>query len=321
MTTARKEVYDSSESGWYHCISRCVRRAFLCGNDPYTGKSFEHRKSWVRERLAELLNVFAIDCLAYAVMSSHLHTVLCNKPEEASKWSSKEVAQRWRTLFPKRRTLVGSPEVPNEVELLEIMDQPILVQEYRKRLCDLSWFQRCLNQEIACRANAEDDCTGRFWEGRFKCTRLEDEAALLTCSIYVDLNPIRAGIAKTPESSEWTSIHDRILKSQGKLPITSAPRLVAHSDLLSSEISEARYIELVEETGRILVHGKGSIPQYLLPILKRLGIKPEGLILNSRSQSKLFHLVVGRYESLRNFARKSKKLWVHGLSSAKAVFA
>jgi len=201
MPLPRCELIDRDESGYYHCISRCVRRAFLCGGE------FEHRRAWIEDRARDLASIFALDVCTFAVLDNHYHVIFRNEPEVAKEWSAAEVQERWKRLFPKsaRRGRRAAPGAKDREKRTRVL---------RKRLCDLSWFMRCLNEYVARRANLEDDCKGRFWEGRFKSIHLVDEAALLACSIYVDLNPIRASISETPETSRHTSIHNRILVKQ-----------------------------------------------------------------------------------------------------------
>ncbi len=211
MTRARKELVAVESTPFYHCTVRCVRRAYLCGNDPQTGKNYDHRKQWTVERLQQLASVFAIDVCAYAVMSNHYHVVLHINDQKAKEWSEKEVAQRWTSIF-KGPTFItewinGIPLGDEESATLDT-----LLPVWRKRLTDISWFMRCMNETIARQANKEDNCSGRFWEGRFKSQALLDETALLACMTYVDLNPIRANIAKNSESSDFTSLQSRLFK-------------------------------------------------------------------------------------------------------------
>jgi REP element-mobilizing transposase RayT len=207
---ARSQVVPCDEVGVYHCISRCVRRAFLCGVDPITGHDYDHRKEWIRERLEHLASIFAIDICGYTVMSNHLHAVLRCRPDLVRDWSADEIAFSWSRLFPSSDPATGEPIEPSACDINMIVSDPERVAELRQRLSSLSWFMRCLNEQIARRANREDECKGRFWEGRFKSQALLDEAAILACSIYVDLNPIRAGVTQTPEQSTYTSAYDRI---------------------------------------------------------------------------------------------------------------
>ena len=91
---ARKEIVPDGEVGVYHCVNRCVRRAWLCGEDPVSGKSYHHRKAWIRDRLEELAGAFAIDVCGFAVMSNHIHVVLRTRPDVVEEWSDDEVARR-----------------------------------------------------------------------------------------------------------------------------------------------------------------------------------------------------------------------------------
>ncbi len=209
MPYPRHAQVSAHTTPYYHCVSRCVRRAFLCGWDRLTGQSYEHRKRWIVERLRVLSEVFCGDVCAYAVMANHHHVVLRLNPEQAGGLTDDEVLDRWSRLFGLpllveryREGLSGS-----DVEAETAREW---IATYRQRLSDLSWFMRCLNEPIARWANAEDGVTGRFWEGRFKSQGLLDEAALLTCMSYVDLNPVRAAISDTPEDSDYTSIQARI---------------------------------------------------------------------------------------------------------------
>ena len=87
-----------------------------------------------------------------------------------------------------------------------------------------------LNEFIARAANKEDKVKGRFWEGRFKCQTLLDEAAIAACMVYVDLNPIRSGVATTPEGSEFTSIQERIRAWQKeKIPTDSNSKEISQN--------------------------------------------------------------------------------------------
>ncbi|MCW8090322.1 transposase, partial [Alteromonas sp. ASW11-130] len=178
--------------------SRCVRRAFLCGKDDNTGKSYEHRRQWVEDRLMFLAEVFCVDVCAYAVMSNHTHVVLRINKSKAASLSVKEVIRRWHKLY--KGMLLSqryvNPAECNAMSEAEVETVKTLAEVYRNRLYDISWFMRLLNEYIARKANKEDGCTGHFWEGRFKSQALMDEAAIAACMAYVDLNPVRACLAK-----------------------------------------------------------------------------------------------------------------------------
>ncbi len=303
MPRARKHLICLDKTPYYHVTSRCVRRAFLCGFDRYTGKSYEHRRVWVEDRIRVLSSLFSIDLCAYAVMSNHYHLVVRLNPDESATWYDDEVLNRWTSLFhgPLLVQRYRAGKSLNQAELAAVAS---IAAVYRARLGDLSWFMKCLNEPIARQANAEDGCTGHFWEARFHSQPLSSDKALLTAMTYVDLNPIRAKLATTPEDSDHTSIRARIggqyqqstlagalarmLKSgelhhfdgpiRPLLPFSIHPVDSNDADASADRlpIHEADYLKLVDATGRFVVHGKrGRIDPTLKPILDRLHLSTE----------------------------------------------
>ena len=170
---------------------------------------------------------------------------------------------------------------------------------------------RCLNEPIARKANQEDKCTGRFWEGRFKSQALLDDAALLTCMAYVDLNPIRAKLAKTPEESENTSIKLRIeaalTQEQPKtlLPFNGNE---CQNQVHGLHFSFQDYIELVDETGRIIRDDKsGYISESSAKVLTKLNISQDNWLKLTHKFGSIFHGPVGSLEEMSHYCDHLEK--------------
>ncbi|MBX2848061.1 MAG: hypothetical protein KTR16_07070 [Acidiferrobacterales bacterium] len=274
MTLPRSSLICVDDTPYYHCVSRCVRRAFLCGTDNYSGQCYEHRRTWLESKLKFAASVFAIRLCSYAVMSNHYHVVLHIRTDIAAQWSDSDVVKQWHTLFKgtllSQRFTAGERLLQCEREAL----QPV-IDRWRARLCSVSWFMKVVNEDIARRANAEDNCTGSFWESRFKSQALLDDRALLSCMAYVDLNPIRTKMAKTPEQSEFTSVKERIdaLIEKRRAHESLEQMVGIKSGVIGVPFKLQEYLELVDYSGRIIREGKrGAIDQTLPHILDRLGL-------------------------------------------------
>lgn len=329
MGYARKNLVSLQDTPYYHCIARCVRRAWLWGVDEYAGKNYSHRKQWVIERLESLCSIFAVEVCAYAVMSNHYHLVLYVDRDRARRWTKQEVIDRWTALF-RAPTLVKRWQNGEALEAERVAAEA-LIERWRVRLHDISWFMRCLNEHLARRANQEDQCTGRFWEGRFKSQALLDEAGLLTAMAYVDLNPIRAGIARTPEESEFTSIYERIraLRADAK------PRQEARTQIplraFSDEVGKGTpsipytsrdYLTLVDWSGRLIREGKrGAIDATLPSILKRLGIESDSWELLIGHRGTLFGRAMGKLDAMRLHGATLGQSWIRGVGRAERIYS
>jgi REP element-mobilizing transposase RayT len=309
MTTARAQQISLADTLYYHIMSRCVRRSYLCGTDKLTGQCFEHRRQWIEDRIRLLSTVFSIDICSYAVMSNHYHIVFKVDPKTSKNWSFNEVIQRWLCIH-KGPFLIQQYQKGDTFGVAEMKVLTRIVDDWRVRLASISEFMQQLNQVIARQANIEENCTGRFWEGRFKSQPLLTEAALLTAMAYTDLNPIRAKMADTPEQSEHTTIKERIKPSFNLAraldnnpdfnqryierfsvkPLASLEGNLKYTNQTSVLFSHADYLTLVDTTGRIQRQDKrGFISDTVLPILQRLAIDADEWIENTQNFETIFY--------------------------------
>jgi REP element-mobilizing transposase RayT len=302
----------------------------LCGKDPYTGQNFEHRRQWVLDRLRQLSEIFAIDVCAYAILSNHYHVVVHVDKERAKSWSDQQVISLWTQLYKGHqladRYLQG--ESLSQVERAALSE---LIEEWRLRLYDISWFMRCLNEYLAHKANEEDHCKGRFFEGRFKSQALLDDGALLTCMSYVDLNPIRAGLADRPEDSDFTSIQERIKSysevkpsnkgMETKTNLFPFVRISEEEERKGIQFDEQDYYRLLDWTGRAIRDDKkGSIPEDLAPIMERLQLNPSQWLKSVKYYNSNYFKAVGAIDRMKDYAKAMKRCWLQGQSAAKTNY-
>ena len=350
---ARKDTIPEGSDAYCHCISRCVRRAFLCGEDSATGKDYSYRREWFRQRLEELAGTFAIDLHGLGILENHYHLLLHLRPDLVKTWSDEEVVCRWLALSSKRLGLVPL----DEEKVKAALRSKKKVAQFRRNLSSLSRFMWYLNEPIARMANREDKVKGRFFEERFRATRVDDLAGLLGSLVYIDLNEIRAGMAKTPEDSRYTSafqrIQDLLLEEviDGDPPTQEPsaagipPSIVRpHSGWLAPISLEGdgydgagegrrasnnglfdfgldRYLEILDWTGRELRADKrGSIPSHLAPILERLRIRSNHWVELIKTLGKRFHRCIGSPDSMLAAAKSCGQRWLAGMKAARSAF-
>jgi REP element-mobilizing transposase RayT len=320
-----------ASTSFYHVISRCVRRAFLCGKDKYTGQNFEHRRTWLVERVKLLTNVYAIDIEAYSIMSNHYHLVLRVDKERALCWSIEEVIERWYRLY-KSNVLVDRYRNGEEISGAEIQAVNTVVNGWRQRLHDISWLMKNLNEYVARKANREDKCTGKYWEGRFKSQALLDDVALLSCMAYVDLNPIREGWADPLPTSDVTSIQTRIRqyysyqrqekqRSKGKVAQITVPEqpsqllaLNADPALKALPFCLQDYLALIDWIGRYLSpKQRGVIKSSQPEILTALAIPDDFWLDEINSFELQYGCFAGSKENLRRCANDHNDAWYKGV--------
>lgn len=339
MTSARRTLIDPDTTPFYHIINRCVRRAYLCGEDKLTGKSFEHRRGWIVDKIKQLSSIFCIDVCAYAVMNNHYHLVLKIDIDKAKSLTNSEIISRWCQVTKGHTVATKYINGDTLIEGERLLLDSLLV-EWHQRLSSISWFMRCLNEDIARRANREDACKGAFWEGRFKSQALLDEQALLACMMYVDLNPIRAGIAGSLQESDFTSIQQRInqlnhTETAAKeavdilpVPQESTPKPLvefdgaAHLDAQTGiPFHFCDYLELIDWTGRAIRPDKaGYIDAKQPKLLIQIGISSDAWVTSAKSFRHQYGAVIGDWQAMCQFKKRQQSgHWCKGKPYSQAL--
>ncbi len=290
----RDEQFVANEVCIIHAVQRCVRRAFLAGVDEVSGVDYSFRREWIRRRMEALASVFAVDVLTYAILSNHLHLILRNRPDVVAAWSDEEAALRWLRVFPGRRLDEQLAE-PTENDVRTLAGNSQRMTEVRSRLSDISWFMRALSEPIARLANKQDDCRGHFWEGRFKAQRIVDESGLLACAMYVDLNPIRAAMAQSPDEAVHTSAYDRIKAERGEeipsaafdlVPVSTEQAGKHQREATVAEKKKQRQAKRRNPTGKRILRDSWLAPMTLSP--KSLADDPQVHTAGVRASDKGF---------------------------------
>ena len=354
MTTARQDIIAKDRNERYHISCRCVQKAWLLGTDPDTGNDYNHRKDWIPDKLKFYQKIFCIDLGAYAVMDNHFHIIIENRIDLANKLTDKEIVFRWLLLHPTREAKKAKRVEPTSDEINEKLIT-LDLEKTRQRLCDISWYMKEFNWSIAYRANREMNRKGKFFEARFNCQYLADDAAVLTCMIYVDLNVIRARAAKSVEESVFTSAHDRSvadlamknletfsaiqpatltltypqeqeIKNQIELVKNHHWLAPLKSDVSSDlkpflNITLDKYLDLLDYTGRAYHKDKpGIIPGTIAPILMAMDLNHNLWMASIKNYGSWFYRVVGPLLKLKDKLIAVKQRWFKGVKLNENLF-
>lgn len=356
MTQARKYIWNDNMCAHYFITNRCVQQAYLLSTDTKTGDVDNHRKDWVQNRLSELSEIFTIIIGTFSVLDNHMHINVQTRPDLTELLSDEEVAKRWLKLYPpeKSKTSNFTPEQWKTSEYAIISNQET-VKIYRQRLGSLPWFMKSLSEYIARLANKESECKGRFWQGRYNSKLLTSAKAVVLASQYTDLNPIRANLAETPETSQFTGVYERIQASQAQEKIEGINEHINNGnaihkdkkieiDELSEKINSARwlaqfpkenefqtmpfykiterdYLDLLDWTGRILHPKKtGAIPHDIPHIFERLQIDKNEWLDTIINYDKLFYRIIGKMSVAWKMLTDTANQWFKGSKTNRKLF-
>lgn len=355
MRKKRTEIANPDYCNTFHITMRCIRKGYLLGDDlrekhrkrgkhgkqAKLGKRINgialKRQQIVIDRIRALAAAFAVDVIRVSIMGNHLHLELRNRPDLVKLMSDEEVARRYLMIYPGYCQATSDargtdPDMPTEEDVQKLAEDKKKIAEYRRVLSSISRFMQSLNFYVAKYFNLVDEKCGAFWESRYKLKLLLDDLSILLCAFYIDLNPIRANLHLTIETSEYTSAYYQIraanllrvdpemdlskLPNAFLTPVTISPneqdRLKSSvttraSDFGFTHMTSEEYLVALDLMGRILSNKhKGAIPDSVPPIFQRLNLNWDSVAKLVQSYEELFGFFVGTKESLDAKAKELK---------------
>jgi hypothetical protein len=252
-----------------------------------------------------------VDLCGYAVLSNHYHVVMNMVPSRVHSWTDTQVVDRWIKLTPHKQSHPKAAERA-EIRRSNMLEDKTRILVLRERLGSLSWFMRFLNEQIARRANKEDGCKGTFWESRFKSQRCLDENAILAAMVYVDLNPVRAGMTNDIANSEHTSLAKRRKESTAAELVKPINK---EGSPLPFELSLADYIRLAEWTA-VAQQSTRPVNPTDIAVFSITNEYWLGLYL---PKPKRWQRAIGSVQSLKDYAQEIGQCWIKTWSSQPRV--
>jgi putative transposase len=337
MAIARKHLIDKERPGYYLLSNRCVRQGLHLGEGPVNEYLQRERKVFVEELLVKLCFVFMVRLLTWSLMNNHYHLVLFFNPKRVKKLSDQQIAELVLALDVKSPQRSDWDEKTRKRWLEQFVKNKEEVRKWRSNLSDPSKFMAYFDEVIARNFNKLDKCKGHFWQDRFHSLKLEDRAAVMMAMSYVDLNPVRAGASMDLIRSHHTAISHRIRANcagelSAEMDRALEPRAVELNKSLCpmEELFEeiewpvlpvglGEYVEMLDDMGRLLKEGKGSLKEETAETLRQMGLNPESweMIMNLE---KNFRNRVGSREALESEARDHERSHYQGISKADRLY-
>ena len=323
MLSAHANQVDLSITPYYRCTARCVRRAYLCGNDKYTGENLNKRKRWIVERIHFVADVFAIDVCAYAVMNNHLHLILHVDEARAQQWSDDEIIRRYCSVYSMAQDAYE--------KLTTEKQRRAKRQEWRARLASLPKMVGAINEYIARRANKEDGERGRFWEGRSKYQALLDNEGLVLCMSYVDLSLQRARVDSgtvAGATSMQKRLADEAERKRTKKRKPKATTLAAFADQNPNNDSTFQlpfafpaYTEVIDWATKALRAKEGKLPPRPPELLVHQGVSLTGWVASLTQSNFDAASCLGAEKRILELAERKGKGWLRGIGIGRQLTA